>query len=161
MTYPEPFDEDEDAFIIGPEGGRLDVDAIFAKDFDRVMEEFRREAPAEIEADMTEQGLPSLLAPELTYRDVPAGLMLFHGDRPVGGYLSCDLSLSEEYQGRGLGAELVIERCLRDGCSPVWPLDAAAYSPAGLGVHRAAWRHVRSHPVETRIRVERLEGGSR
>ena len=161
MTHPEPFDEDEDAFIVGPEGGRLDVDPIFAKDFDRVMDEFGRDAPDEIVPDMKEPGLSSLLAPELTYRDVPAGVVLYHRDRPVGAYLSCDLSLDEEYQGRGLGAELVIERCLRDGCSPLWSLDAAAYSPAGLAAHRAAWRHVRTHPVETALRTRRLEGGHR
>lgn len=161
MNHPEPFDEGEYAFVAGPDGAEVDVDRIFAKEFDRVLREFRRDAPDEIVPDEAEAGMPSLVDPALTYRNVAAGVLLFDGDRPVGGYLSCDLSLDAAYQGRGLGAEIVIERCLRDGASPVWALDSAAYSPAGLAAHRAAWRRVRAEPGETATRVARLEGATR
>ena len=156
MKHPEPFDMDLDGFLQGD--ARLDIDQIFAKDFATILEEFTRGAPEEIETDDKDPGVPSIFAPELTYREVPAGIVLFHGEKPIGGYLSCDLSLTREYQGRGLGAEIVIERCLRDGSSPVLALDSAAYSPAGYAAHAAAWRHARSHVDETATRVNRNQG---
>lgn len=150
---PEPFDMPLDDFLCGPDGGDLDVDRIFAKSFERVLEEFSRDAPD----DLVPKGdaRASLVIPGLTYRDTPAGVILLDGHVPIGGYLSCDLSLRADYQGMGLGAEIVIERCLRDGESPVWALDSAAYSPAGLAAHAGAWRRVRENPEETAERVRR------
>lgn len=157
QTHPEPFDVDEDAFLAGPVPRELDIDPVFAKPFQRMIDELRRDAPEEIEWDATEARQPSLLAEGVWFREVPCGIMLVDADdRPIGGYLSCDLGLDPAWQGRGLGAEIVIERALRDGELPTWNLDEAAYSPAGLGAHRAAWRHARSHPEETALRIARM-----
>jgi len=157
MTHPAPFDVDEDEFLAGESLRELDVDHIFAKDFDRVLREFRRDAPGDIVWDASEARMPSLLAEGVFFREVPCGIMMVDADDvPIGGYLSCDVSVDASWQGRGLGAELIIERCLRDGEVPTWCLDDAAYSPAGEGAHRAAWRHARSHPEETARRVERM-----
>lgn len=155
MNLPEPFNAELDVFLAGSAERELDIDPIFAKTFDRIIAEFQASAPEDIIPEGG--GTRSIFAPELHFIEVPAGIILV-GPRgePIGGYLSCDLSLAEEWQGRGLGAEIIIERCLRDGEVPTWNLDKPAYSPAGLGAHRAAWRHVRSHREETAERVKRL-----
>lgn len=158
MNHPEPFDVDEETFIVGPDEATLDVDPIFAKAFADMYDDMVRHAPEDLLEDGDLPATTSEIDPRLTYRDVPCGVLLFDGDRPVGGYLSCDLGLDEAYRGRGLGAEIVIERCLRDGCSPVWALDRASYSPAGLAAHRAAWRQVRAGRSTTASRAERPEG---
>lgn len=152
--HPAPFHLDEDDFVAGE--GILDVDPIFAKTFERVMDEMRRDAPLTIVPFEDGEGRASLLAEGLWYHDVPAGVLLCTGDgTPVGGYLDCDLSLASTHHGRGLGAEIVIERCLRDGAVPTWNLDQPAYSPAGLAAHRAAWRRARRNPEETMERMSR------
>ena len=161
MSYPEPFDVDEETFIVGPDSAKLDVDPIFAKTFAQMLDDFARHAPDEILVDPELPDTGSITVPGLIYRDVPAGVMLFEGDRPIGGYLSCDLGLDEAWRGRGLGVEIVIERCLRDGCSPVWALDKASYSPAGLATHRAAWRQARGQRLTTAFRMNRLRGEGR
>jgi GNAT superfamily N-acetyltransferase len=159
MMHPEPFDEDEDAFVAGD--GEPDVDDVFAKDFDRVWEEMLRFAPDDVVWDPAEAAVPSLIVPGVTFRDVPCGILAFGPDRePIGGYLSCDLSVDAAWQGLGLGAEIVIERCLRDGMNPVLNLDSAAYSRAGIAAHRSAWSRARSNPQETASRVARLSSPS-
>lgn len=157
-TVPEPFNVDLEVFLAGESRRELDVDKIFAKDFERVLSEFKEYAPEDIVPDSKDAGVPSLFWPQLRFVEVPAGILLIAADGlPIGGYLSCDLSLSSDWQGRGLGAEIVIERCLRDGEVPTWNLDAASYSPAGLAAHQSAWRHVRKHDQETELRVRRLK----
>src|SRR3546814_2286557 len=66
--------------------------------------------------------------------------MLEPEERVGGEYLGCDLAVADEHQGRGLGAELVLEYAMRTGDLPTWELDVAAYSHAGEAAHRAAWR---------------------
>ena len=159
--FPEPFDLSEDEFLEGEEG-RLDIDDIFAKDLSQLLEDFSRYAPEDIIADDGDASYPSLFEPGYTFRDVPAGVLLIcpRGDI-AGGSLSCDLVVDEPHRGKGLGMELVIERCLRDGMNPVLNLDESAYSNAGLECHRSAWRHARSNPDETRRRMRRWRGDPR
>lgn len=156
MKPPSPFDVSLDQFLSAADDGKVDVDPIFAKEFDRLLRELREYDEDGLIRDPGGPGRPSLIDPSLTYHDVPAGVLLCDEGMPVGGYLSCDLSLDEAYQGRGLGAEIVIERCLHDGCNPVWQLDEAAYSPAGLAAHRAAWRRVTAGPHETAKRLAQI-----
>ncbi len=75
----------------------------------------------------------------------------------IGAYLGCDLSLAPEWRGKGLGAELVLERCLEDGVNPAAQLDTAAYTPAGYASHVSAWNKVRSDPLKTRLRAHRRD----
>ena len=157
MAHDAPFDLDLDRFLSAADDHRVDVDRIFAKNFARLLREMQDHDPDGLKRDPFDRGRPSLIEPSLTYHHVPAGVLLCDGDDPVGGYLSCDLSLDDAYQGRGLGAEIVIERCLADGFNPVWHLDEAAYSPAGIAAHRAAWRRVRSNPGEVGLRLARME----
>lgn len=155
MTHPAPFDEDIDEFLC-PGEGDLDIDNIFAKDFDSMLDDYRQYAPEDIVPN-GEVTFPSLINPDLHFREVPCGIILFDDDRAIGGYLGCDIALYDEYQGQGLGKEIIIERCLREGSSPVWHLDEAAYSEAGLAAHRAAWHHARENPAETETRLNRIE----
>lgn len=161
MDLPEPFDLTEDEFVEG-EPGRLDVDDVFAKTLSQVLEEFRAYAPDDIRPESDDAGHASLFEPGYRFLDVPAGVLLMAPDGTIaGGYVSCDLVLGEEHRGKGLGMEIVIERCLRDGMNPVLNLDESAYSNAGLKCHRSAWQHARSNPDETRRRIRRWQGDPR
>lgn len=155
MTYASPFHLDLNRFLSAAGDHHVDVDPVFAKDFDRLLREMREFDAEGLEADASVSDRASLIIPSLTYRTVQAGVMLFDGHDPIGGYLSCDLSLDKAYQGQGLGAEIVIERCIQEGCNPVWHLDEAAYTPAGIAAHRSAWRRARESREETAERVDR------
>lgn len=159
MMHPEPFDVELDEFMAGWPDKELDIDPIFAKEIDDILDDYRRYAPDQIVIDADDAGRPSIIDPTLTYRNVEAGVILTSGEQVVGGYLGSDLSLKDSYRGRGIGTEIVIERCLSDGCSPVWHLDDASYTPEGAAAHESAWNRVRSHPEETRVRMKRLERG--
>lgn len=155
IELPEAFDVDLDTFLSGE--GEVDEDDIFAKDFETVLEDMRLFSPSDIEYDEDTPVLPSLIADGYTMRHVDAGILLFcPKGKIVGGYLSCDVSIDRAHQGQGLGTEIIIERCLKDGMNPVLYLDEAAYSSAGLSAHTSAWERVRSHPEETAHRTARL-----
>lgn len=151
---PEPFDVDEDIFLSG--GRDLDIDKIFAKTLEQMLADFKDPLTGQIEIEKDISPVPSLIDPRFSYQEAPGGIYALYDGAIVGGYMSCDLTLHPEYQGRGIGAELVIERCLRDGMNPTWHLDEPAYTPAGVAAHRAAWRRVRGSPEETSKRVDRL-----
>ena len=157
VTIPEPFDQSEDQFIRGTEQN-LEVDDIFAKSLAQVIEDMRNFDPEALDP----QGgkiLPSLFEPGYSFQDVPCGVLLLDEKGEIaGGYLSYDLVLAERCRGKGLGVELVIERCLRDGENPQINLDEAAYSRKGLRAHRLAWVHARQNIEETRRRLSRWEG---
>lgn len=156
--YPGPFNLSEKEFLEG-EDGRLDVDDIFAKTLSHVLDDFKAYTPEDIVPDNKEEGQPSLFEPGYRIVDVPAGILMLAPDGSIAGaYASCDLVLDEAHRGKGLGMELVIERCLRDGQNPVHNLDESAYSHAGLKCHRAAWNHVRNNPREARTRLSRWNG---
>lgn len=153
---PEPFDVDEDIFLSGGCGRTLDIDKIFAKTLEQMIEDIKDPDNGQIEIEVGIAPVPSLIDPRFLFQEAPAGMLVLYEGSIVGGYMSCDLTLAPEYQGRGIGAELVIERCLRDGMNPTWHLDSPAYTPAGVAAHRAAWRRVRDFPEETSRRMARL-----
>jgi hypothetical protein len=144
----DPTSISEIAFLVGPdryeeadcEEEFLDVDDIFAKDFDRVWREQELACPGSLSIEPTALRTPSLRAEGYSFVDVDAGLLLLAPDgSPCGGYIGCDLVIAPEHQGKGLGAELVLEYAMRNGDLPTWWLDAAAYSVAGEAAHRAAY----------------------
>lgn len=152
---PEPFNQTQDAFISGE--ADLDIDDIFAKKLSEVIDDLNRYNPEMLEMDMNSYQ-PSLFEPGYIYRDVPAGVILIDpAGNIAGGYLSSDLVLGENHKGKGLGIELIIERCLRDGENPVHNLDTASYSRKGLRAFEAAWEYAQSHPEEIRQRLKRWE----
>lgn len=149
----------EDAFLAGPdryqawqedegEGDLLDIDWIFGnKGLDSVLEDARLVTNG-LDPEPDARETPALAAPGYLFRQVGAGVLLIAPDGEIaGGYLGCDVVVESEHQGQGLGAELVLERYLRDGDLPTWWLDDAAYSPAGEAAHRAAWRLLQNAAV--------------
>jgi hypothetical protein len=157
MELPEPFDLDERQFLQGIDL-ELDIDDIFAKTLEQVLEDFNRYASYDI-TPQDERIFPSLFEPGYKFQDVPAGILLLCPEGKIaGGYLSCDLVLGKQHRGLGLGIEMVIERCLRDGENPVLNLDSASYSRKGLRSHQMAWHHARQNPEETQKRLSRWEG---
>jgi GNAT superfamily N-acetyltransferase len=159
MRHKGPFDKDEYYLLTGPAKLDVCVDDIFGKSLKVMIDDFREHDPDMIKIDSLDDGVKSIFCSRLIYKEVMAGLLLFDGDKPVGGYLGCDLSLDEEYRGKGLGKEIIIETFLREEKSPVWDLDTAAYSRAGLAAHQAAYWHVKKHPKETEYRKSRIYSG--
>ncbi len=154
MTGPNATPDDPlalplDAFLAGPGGDMdaLDIDRRRGKDLDRVLREMRKDDPDSVSFAPDAPRTPSDLAEGYSFVDVPSGLLLLAPDGSVAGaYVSCDLSVAEAHQGRGLGAELVLEYAVRRGSLPTWHLDTPAYTPAGLGAHRRAWILARRDP---------------
>jgi len=150
MSDKEPFDPSsicEAAFLAGPEryesrddeDDLLDIDDIFGKDFGAVWGDQKAYDPDSLTIGKDAVRTPSLMAEGYTFVDVEAGLLVLDPDgKACGGYIGCDLSLDDEHQGLGLGAELVLEFAMRNGWLPTWNLDEAAYSEAGAGAHRRA-----------------------
>ena len=152
---PEGFDLDLEHFLAGDQ--EVDEDDIFAKNFSVVITDMMHYDPKGIEWTAKDAPFPSLIASGYCYRHVDAGVLLFCPEGIlVGGYLSCDVAIDIEHQGQGLGKELVIERCLKDGMNPVLNLDTASYSSAGLAAHTSAWHHARTNLSETHERMKRI-----
>lgn len=163
MTRPPPFDLGMDEMIAGPDwDGELDVDPIFAI---TGLEEIMSDAPHVDGAYDVRPGssrTPSMAIPGCTIVEVEAGVIaLGPDDEVVGCYLSTALAVGEAWRGRGLGAELVLERLLRSGENPIWNLDSPQYSPGGLAAHRSAWRRAQSHPEELTARMDRIRKAER
>lgn len=143
---PEPFNLDMMAFLQG--NTDLDIDSIFGKPLDSLLRDYS--------VDLSGPSQPSLTNEAISVHYHDAGVIMTGADRRiVGAYLGCDLSLLREYQGRGLGTELVIETCLVRGLNPAAQLDTAAYTPAGYAAHKAAWHLARSDQAELRHRYTR------
>jgi GNAT superfamily N-acetyltransferase len=148
-------------FLCGPDGDdrELDVDHIFSKRFSKVIREALAYDPNSLDPQEGSIPTPSDIAEGYTFEEVKIGLVLRSpsGDI-VGGYLSCDLSLDEEHQGQGLGAEIIIEYFLRNDGIPTWDLDTPAYSPAGQGAHISAWNHMTNNPEMVLQKAQRIMG---
>lgn len=146
---PQPFDASLEEFIC--QDAELDVDPIFGKPLSRLLADY----------DITDRTdrRTSHHDPRLKIETVRAGVILSsQTGMTIGAYLGCDLSLVPEWQGRGLGTELVIERCLLSGINPAAQLDNAAYTPAGHAAHISAWKCVRSNPLDAHLRLFRQSG---
>ena len=156
IAAPQPFDMAENIFLCGDSGKALDIDKIFAKTLEHVLDDIKDPDSGQIEINTGSKPFASLIDSRFSYQETPIGILALYEGEIVGGYMSCDLTLKPEYQGIGIGAELVIERCLLDGQNPVWHLDTPAYTPAGVAAHRAAWRRVRGFPSETAKRMKRF-----
>lgn len=131
---------DVDAFVLGPhlEGDDPCVDPVFAKDLATALADVLADDPRALDALEGEPETVSDVDPSLVFRSTVAGVVLFDGDRPVGGILGVDIVLTPDRRGRGLGAEIVLETYMRDGWFRFWDLDEAGFSPAGLRTMRAA-----------------------
>lgn len=135
----------------------LDIDKVFSKPFERVAAEAVCDQADALQPTEGGAVTPSLRCSGYTFVPVEAGLALFAPDgQCVGGYIWTDLSIQEAHKNKGLGAELVLEYYLRNGEIPTWHLDTPAYSPAGLGAHRAAWSMATRDPDLVLAKVDAL-----
>lgn len=159
MEKHAPFDLTLDELLAGPdrEDAELDVDPIFARTgLDEIMTDAPEvEGAYDVRTDSPRT--PSTTNPGCVFAEVEAGVVALSPEgETIGCYLSTALAVAEGWQGRGLGAELVLERLLRSGENPVWNLDSPQYSPGGLAAHRAAWRQARQDPRALAERMERI-----
>lgn len=176
MSDTTDFDEDdpsaieEEAFLAGPDAYAdwlehgddelLDIDDIFGKELDAILEDARRYGPHDLNAIEDAPLTPSRRATGYSFMAVEAGVLLLTPDGAIAGaYLGADLSVHPAHRGRGLGAELVLERYLRNGDLPTWWLDSPAYTRAGLAAHKAAWRLLKS-PDFLALKLEDLARGA-
>lgn len=148
----------KDQFLAGPRhrAEDLDIDAVFSKGWDSLLQEMRQFDPAGLEPT-GENATPSDLEPEYSFLSVNSGVVLLDASGAwVGGYLSCDLAVDEGHQGIGLGKELIVEYFLRHQGLPSWHLDAPAYSPAGEAAHRAAYDFLQTERTIVDRKLNRL-----
>jgi GNAT superfamily N-acetyltransferase len=146
---------EEDAFLAGPErcaawegsgGDLIVVDRHFGKSLEQVLKDAAESDAEGLSPEDGEPVSPSLAVPGYSFTKVWSGVLLHAPDGTVAGaYVGPDVAVADAHRGMGLGAELVVERYLRDGGSlPAWDLQDAGYSPAGEACHRAAWRLLRN-----------------
>lgn len=160
---PEPFHLDLDAFLKGP--GQEDVepyvDRILARRLPLVLADIAGDDPEElvIDDDRHARATPSTSRPGFRFVAIRTGVLLLDDRRRiVGAYAGPDLTLKPALHGFGLGRELVLERALRDGSTPVWNLQTPAYTPAGLAAHVSAWRRAQDDPDAIHQRLARIDG---
>jgi hypothetical protein len=142
------------AFLTGsssgdPEGRRLDIDDIFGKSFERVVEEARRHHGRDyFDSRRFRKARPSDLVEDVHYVQFDGGTLLIFDDEAalIGGFIETDLSVDSDWQSQGLGMELVVEHFMDQGALPTWHLDAAAYSRRGLRACEAAHAFPRTNP---------------
>jgi GNAT superfamily N-acetyltransferase len=160
QELPEPFNLSLTEFLTGPDGDedKLDIDPIFGKDLDTVLRDMREFDPSSIAFDDETPRSRSAVVEGYIFVRVADGVLLLDPDGNIAGaYVSCDIVVDDPHQFQGLGAELIIERALRDAALPTWWLDKAAYTPAGLAAHQSAWRMARSKPEILREKINRIE----
>lgn len=150
---------EEDEFLAGEERfsrfleGELDEDLVIVDDiFAKSVVDILADYPCELN-DLSSP-TASIRAPGYIFADHDAGVVLLAPTGDIAGvYLGPDLAISDMHRDRGLGAELVLERVLREGGSPVWELSRPCYTRAGRRAHASAWRLLRDPPfLEQKLR---------
>lgn len=146
MTEPDrdPFSYSLEEFLAGPgySENDLDIDPVFATSLTRLLEENPHD---DLQYTGDSPSWPCRLDPALRYVEVEAGVLLLdQGSQIVGMYAWTALAIAPQWQGKGLGADIVIQRIERWGENPVWHLDTPAYSPGGRAAHESAWRQKRA-----------------
>lgn len=137
----DPFEQDLEGFLAA--GLELDVDPIFGKPLEVLLSDY------DIEPE--DGAWPSHSVKGVTIAAVRSGIVAMSGPDIVGGYLGCDLAIHPDWRGRGLGAEVVLARCLWSGINPATQLDVAAYSPAGYATHARAWQLGQENEIKKRF----------
>lgn len=62
----------------------------------------------------------------------------------AGAYYHTSLFVNEEFRGRGIGSDLVVEHVLQNGGALTWEAATCDYSPGGAAAHMAALRKLES-----------------
>ncbi|NTF17365.1 GNAT family N-acetyltransferase [Agrobacterium rubi] len=142
-----------DEFLCGPSDDEdvrdLDIDDIFAKGFDRVLDEARRyHGDAFLEPSGFSFSRQSDIDGTMRYVRFEGGTLIVSadGDAVIGGFIESDLSLDRSFHGRGIGTELVVEHFMDSGSLPTWYLDSPAYSRKGLATCTSAHAYPRTSP---------------
>lgn len=126
-------------FVEGPDGVEVAIDDVFAKPLESVLKDHRESDPEGIEISGDAVITISALNSSFRFVSVDAGVLMLYGDDIAGAYLGFDVALTPTWHGQGLGAELVLERAMRDGGVPQWEASKIGYSRAGYRAHEAAW----------------------
>lgn len=140
---------EEDEFLAGEERYSLYNEGELAEDLIVVDDIFAKSVAdilADYPCDLNSLSSPtaSIRSPGYVFADHDAGVVLLAPAGDIAGvYLGPDLSISDLHRDRGLGSELVLERVLREGGSPVWDLSRPCYTRAGHRAHVSAWRLLR------------------
>lgn len=132
----------------GAEGRKLDIDDIFAKDFGRIVEEARHHHEnGFFDRRRYSFHRPSDIDESMRFARFEGGTLLIWDDEDaiIGGFVETDLSIDADWQGQGLGTELVVEHFLDSGSLPTWHLDAPAYSRRGVAACSAAHAFPKTH----------------
>jgi hypothetical protein len=140
---PSFLDLSEDQILVGPgrDPEEAVIDPIFGKDVDWILRDAAADEPELLAPVEGAPVTPSERAPGFSFQEVEGGVLLRDPEGDIAGlFLGRDLALDEDLRGRGLGAELVLERLLRFEDLPTWWHDEPAYSPAGAVAVRSAWR---------------------
>lgn len=147
----------EDDGDLGPTVRELDIDDIFAKEIDAIVSDaLEYHGQAYFDATLFTMRRPSDIDPSLSFVNFPGGtLLLDSADSIIGGFIEVDLSLDSDWQGMGLGREIVIEHFLQSGSIPTWYLDSAQYSEAGHAACMSAHRFPQTQSEIYRTKLAR------
>lgn len=129
----------DEAFLRGPrrtDDAEIEIDDILGKTLRDAWGDMIQWGQDEI--DLTGEGWESDVAPGYRYVGLSGGILLVAPDNSIaGGYLGLDVAIMPRHQGLGLGAELILEKAIRDGI-PTWEVDTPGYTHAGRAAHIAA-----------------------
>lgn len=126
-------------FVEGSNDVEVIIDDVFAKPLGSILEDHRESDPESIKIHNDAVVTVSALNKSFRFVGVDAGILMLCGDEIVGAYLGFDVALDPARHGQGLGAELVLERAMRDGGVPQWEASKIGYSRAGYRAHKTAW----------------------
>jgi GNAT superfamily N-acetyltransferase len=100
---------------------------------------------------------PSDIVQGFSFAQAEDGIVLIHDidERVVGAYAGLDVAIDPEFQGRGLGAELILEAIIRNEGVPNADCDTSGYTSAGYAAHLAAQRLAQTRPSLYALKIRR------